>query len=137
MRLCAGFIYPADSYTAESNRSYLPSNCWCNGVLQLSTNMTLWGQSLQRVFDEPNSSPCELEAAEQPPISAAASSSAGGLNEANVNSLPLAALKQFKDQAALEQFEDLGTNRVLLFALEGYEDSGTQQEDTKRHQPKC
>ena len=88
--------------------------------------------------DEPNSSPCELGAAEQPPVSAAASSSTGVLNEANLNSLLLAALEQFKDQAALEQFEDQGTDRLLLFALEGYEDSGTtQQEDTKRHQPKC
>ena len=50
-------------------------------------------------FCEPNSSPRELGAAEQPPVSAAASSSAGVLNEANVNALLLAALKQFEDQA--------------------------------------
>ena len=44
--------------------------------------------------------PCELGAAEQPPVSAAASSSAGVLNEANVNSLLLAALEQFEDPAS-------------------------------------
>ena len=48
---------------------------------------------------EPNSSPRELGAAEQPPVSAAASSSTGVLNEANVNSLLLAALTQFEEQA--------------------------------------
>ena len=56
-------------------------------------------------FCEPNSSPHELGAAEPPPVSAAASSSAGVLNEANVNSLLLAALEQFEDQA---------TNRATL-----------------------
>ena len=66
-------------------------------------------------FCEPNSSPHELGAAEQPPVSAAASSSAGVLNEANVNSLLLA------------QFEDQATNWLLLFALERYEDLGTTQ----------
>ena len=93
----------------------------------------LCGDEVYRVFCEPNSSPCELGAAKQPPVSAAASSSAGVLNEANVNSLLLATLEQFKDQAALEQFKDQGTDRLLLFALERYEDSGTtQQEDTKK-----
>ena len=53
-------------------------------------------------------------------VSAAASSSAGVMNEANVNSLLLAALEQFKDQAAPEHFEDQATNGLLLFALEGY-----------------
>ena len=75
----------------------------------------------------------ELRAAEPLPIRAAASSSGGVLNEPNVDSLPLAALEQFKDQAALEQFEDQATDRLLLFVLEGYEDSGTtQKEDTKK-----
>ena len=50
-------------------------------------------------FCEPNSSPRELGAAEQLPVSAAASSSAGDSNEANVNSLLLAVTKQFEDQA--------------------------------------
>ena len=91
----------------------------------------LCGDEVYREFSD--SSPCELGAAEQPPVSAAASSSAGVLNEANFNSLLLAALEQFKDQAGLEQFEDQGTDRLLLFALEGYEDSGkTQQEGTKK-----
>ena len=48
-------------------------------------------------FCEPNSSPCELGAAEQPTFSAAASLSAGVLNEANVN---LLLLKQLEDQAS-------------------------------------
>ena len=42
-----------------------------------------------------------MGAAEQLPVSAAASSSTGVLNEANVNSLLLASLEQFKDQPAL------------------------------------
>ena len=67
-------------------------------------------------FCKPNSSPCELGAAEQLPISAAASSSAGVLNEANVNSLVLAALKQLEDQATV---------------AEGYEQLGTAQKNTK------
>ena len=50
-------------------------------------------------FCEPNSSPCELGVAEQPPVSAAASSCAGVLNEADVNSLLPDALKQFEDKA--------------------------------------
>ena len=66
-------------------------------------------------------------------VSAAVSSSAGVLNEANVNSVVLGALEQFKDQAALEEFEDQVTDWVLFFALEGHEDSGTtQKEDTKK-----
>ena len=48
-------------------------------------------------FGEPNSSPHEVRGAE--PVSAAASSSAGVLNEATVDSVLLAALEQFKDQA--------------------------------------
>ena len=60
-----------------------------------------------KYFCEPNSTPRELgageqppvSAAEQPPVSAAASSSAGVLNEANVNSLLLAALNRFQEQA--------------------------------------
>ena len=77
-----------------------------------------------KFFDEPSSSPRELGVAEQPHVSVATSSSAGVLNKATVNSLL---------PAALEQFEDQATSRLLLFALEGYEDSGTtQKEDTKK-----
>ena len=85
----------------------------------------LCGDEVYREFScEPNSSPHELGAAEQPSVSPAASSSAGVLNEANVNSLLLAALEKFEDQA---------TDRLVLFALEGYEDLGTtQKEDTKK-----
>ena len=61
-----------------------------------------------KFFDEPSSSPRELGAAEQPHVSAAASSSAGILNEATVDSLLLAALAQFEEQA---------TDQLLLFAL--------------------
>ena len=50
-------------------------------------------------FSEPNSSLHEVRRAEHPPVSAAASSSAGVLNEAIVDSVLLAALEQFKDQA--------------------------------------
>ena len=60
-----------------------------------------WDEVYREFFCEPNSSPRELGAAEQLPVSAAASSSAGVLNEANVNSLLLAALKQFEDQATV------------------------------------
>ena len=55
------------------------------------------------------------------PVSAAASSSTGVLNEVTVDSLLLASLEQFKDQA---------TDRLLLFALKEYEDSGTTQKET-------
>ena len=68
-------------------------------------------EAYREFFCEPNNSPLELGAAEQLPISAAASSNAGALNEVNVNSLLLAALEQFEEQA---------TNQLLLFALEGY-----------------
>ena len=54
-------------------------------------------------------------------VSAAASSSTGVLNEVTVDSLLLASLEQFKDQA---------TNRLLLFALKEYEDLGTTQKET-------
>ena len=50
------------------------------------------------------------------PVSAAASSNTGVLNQ--VDSLLLG---QFKDQA---------TDRLLLFALKEYEDSGTTQKET-------
>ena len=46
------------------------------------------------------------------------------LNEATIDSVLLAAIEQFKDQA---------TNRLLIAALEEYEDSGTtQKEDVKK-----
>ena len=45
---------------------------------------------------------------EQPPVSAAASSSAGVFNKATVHSLLLAALKEFEDQV---------TDQMPLFAL--------------------
>ena len=51
-------------------------------------------------------------------VSAAASSSAGVLNEATVDSLLL---------AALEQFEDEAMDRLLLSALEEYEEAGTMK----------
>ena len=102
MRLYAGIINPIDPYTlrcqTDLDHSYLPSNCYYNGVLQLGI-VTSVGTKSTEFFCEPNSTPRELGAAEQPPVSAAASSSAGVLNEANVNSLLLAALKQFEEQA--------------------------------------
>ena len=52
------------------------------------------------------------------PISAASSYSTGVLNGVTVDSLLLG---QFKDQA---------TDRLLLFALKEYEDSGTTQKET-------
>ena len=52
------------------------------------------------------------------PVSAAASSNTGVLNEVTVDSLLLG---QFKDQT---------TDRLLLFALKKYEDSGTTQKET-------
>ena len=46
------------------------------------------------------------------------------LNEATIESVLLAAIEQFEDQA---------TNRLLIAALEEYEDSGTtQKEDVKK-----
>ena len=70
-------------------------------------------------FGEPNSSPHEVRGAEQPPVSAAASSSAEVLNEATVDSVLLAALEQFEDQA---------TNMLQLLSVsEECEDSGTTQ----------
>ena len=46
------------------------------------------------------------------------------LNEATIDSVVLAAIEQFEDQA---------TNRLLIAALEEYEDSGTtQKEDVKK-----
>ena len=46
------------------------------------------------------------------------------LNEATTDTVLLAAIEQFKDQA---------TNRLLIAALEEYEDSGTtQKEDVKK-----
>ena len=60
--------------------------------------MTSVGTKSTEFVCEPNSSPCELGAAEQLPVSAAVSSGAGVSNEANVNSLLLAAIKQFEDQ---------------------------------------
>ena len=68
-------------------------------------------------FSEPNTTACELGAPLA--VSAAVSSSAGVLNEANVNSLVLGALEQFKDQAALEEFEDQVTDWVLFFCIGG------------------
>ena len=73
----------------------------------VSYDSVLWGRSLQRVFGEPSSSPHELGGAEHLPVSVAASSSTGVLNEATVDLLLLAALEQFKDQAI---------NRLLLSA---------------------
>ena len=60
------------------------------------------------------------------PFSVAASSSTGVLNEATVDSLLLASLEQFKDQA---------TDRLLLFALKEHEDSGTTQEEDAAKTP--
>ena len=77
-------------------------------------------------FGDPNSSPRELGAAEQPHLSAVASSSAGVLNEANVNTLVLGALEQFEDQV---------TDWLLLFPLEEYADSGTTQKDDTKKTP--
>ena len=60
--------------------------------------MTLVGTKSTESFSvnlKLNSSPCKLGAAEQLLVSAAASTSAGVLNEAIVNSLLLAALEQF------------------------------------------
>ena len=45
------------------------------------------------------------------------------LNEATIDSVLLAAIEQFEDQA---------TNRLLIAALEEYEDSGTIQKDVKK-----
>ena len=73
-------------------------------------------QVYSEFFGEVSSSPRELGGAEQAPISASASSSAGVLNEVTADSQLL---------AALEQFEDEATNRLLLSALEEYEESGT------------
>ena len=39
--------------------------------------------------------------------------------------------------AALEQFEYQAIYRLLLVALEEYEDSGTTQKELRRQQPKC
>ena len=44
----------------------------------------------------------------------------------NVNSLVLGALEQFKDQAALEQFDDQVTDQLLCIGRI-YEKSGTMQ----------
>ena len=49
------------------------------------------------------------------------------VNEATVDSVLVAALEQVKNQA---------THRLLLAALEEYEDSGTTQIKELRHQPK-
>ena len=74
----------------------------------------------RELFCKLNSSPHELGAAEQPPVSAATPSSAGVLIEANVNSLLLAALKQLR------------TKLPISWYTEGYEDLGTtQKQDTK------
>ena len=60
----------------------------------------------------------------QLPVSVAASFSVEVLNEATIDSVLLAVIEQFKDQA---------TNRLLTAVLEEYEDSGTiQKEDVKK-----
>ena len=76
-------------------------------------------------FGEPNSSPHEVRRAEQPQVSVAASSSAGVLNEATHDSVLLAALEQFEDQA---------TDMLQLLSVsEECEDSGTtQKKDVKK-----
>ena len=50
------------------------------------------------------------------------------LNEATIDSVLLAAIEQFEDQA---------TNRLLTVALEEYEDSGKTQKEDVNFQPKC
>ena len=65
-------------------------------------------------FGEPNSSPHEVSRSQTTRVSAAASF----LNEATIDSVLLAAIEQFEDQA---------TNRLLIAALEKYEDLGTTQ----------
>ena len=45
------------------------------------------------------------------------------MNEATIDSVLLAAIEQFEDQA---------TNRLLTAVLEEYEDSGTTQKDVKK-----
>ena len=77
-------------------------------------------------FGEPNS-PHEVRGAEPPPVSAVASSSAGVLNEATIDSVLLAALEQFEDQAT----------DMLQLLSEECEDSGTTQRMLRKHQPKC
>ena len=56
-------------------------------------------QVYSEFFGEASRSPRELGGAEQAPVSASASSSAGVLNEAKIDSLLLAALEQFEDEA--------------------------------------
>ena len=63
-------------------------------------------------FGEPSSSLHELGGAEQAPVSAATSSSEGVLNEATVDSLLLAALEQFKDEATAATLCSRGTRRI-------------------------
>ena len=60
---------------------------------------------------------------EQQPVSVAASFMWKFLNEGTIDSVLLAAIEQFKDQA---------TNRVLIAALGKCEDSGTTQKDVKK-----
>ena len=50
------------------------------------------------------------------------------LNEATIDSVLLAAIEQFEDQA---------TNRLLITALEEYEDSGTTQKEDENVHSSC
>ena len=84
----------------------------------------LWAQSLQRVLVNPVLH-MKWARAEQLPVSAAASFS---VNEATIDLVLL---------AAIEQFEDQTTNRLLIAALEEYElghnTKGGCQEDTSQN----
>ena len=93
---------------------------------------TLCGDAVyEEFFGGLSSSPHEVRGAEQPPVSMAASFSAEVFKSSHHWLVVLL--------AALDQFEDQATNRLLVSMLEEYKDSGTTpiKKDVKKTPAKC
>ena len=77
-------------------------------------------------FGKPNSSPHEVNESWTTAILRPPPLVQKFLNETTIESVLLAAIEQFKDQA---------TNRLLIAVLEEYEDSGTTQKEDVKETP--